>query len=915
MAFDSTYHPEEVERAWRERWESTRAFHAPETADAAPFSIVIPPPNVTGVLHIGHALNSTLQDILVRWRRMQGRSVLWVPGTDHAGIATQNVVEKQLAAQGTDRHAIGREEFVRRVWQWKEESGGKIINQLRRLGCSCDWERERFTLDEGLSRAVRQVFVSLHDEGLIYRAERITNWCPRCHTALSDLEVENESTPGHLFHIRYPLAEGAGEGGIVVATTRPETILGDTAVAVHPDDERYRGLIGKELLVPVGPARRIPVIADTAVDPAFGTGALKITPAHDANDYETGKRHGLAAPKIMDDSARLTGAVGRYAGLERFAARKEILADLEALGLLVRREEYAVPLGHCYRCHSVVEPALSPQWFVSVKPLAEPAMAAVREKRTRIVPENWERTYFEWMENIRDWCISRQIWWGHQIPAWYCRDCNGQRVRETPPAAGAAGACAESTLRIAVDATPIVALEPPERCPSCGGGNLVRDPDVLDTWFSSALWPFSTLGWPEHTPLLASYYPTAVLVTSFDILFFWVARMMMMGLKFMGDVPFRDVYIHALVRDAEGNKMSKSRGNVIDPLGMMERYGTDACRFTLTALAAQGRDIKLAEERIAGYRNFVTKLWNASRLVAMNLEGHADPAEPQTPLAAIEDRWILSRLDGLVAKVNRSFEDYLYNEAASALYQFTWHEFCDWYLEMVKPRLGAADASGAAARATAVFVLRRVLALLHPIMPFVTEEIADRLPGGGRPLAISPFPAPDQRWVDEGAESEMALVIEIVSAVRNIRGEMNIKPSLAVEVVLDDVPAAAAAMVSREAAIVRRLANAREIRINAHAEPGESATAALSCGVLRVPLLGVVDFAAELRRLDKDIAKVDADAAFIEKKLGREDFVRNAPAEVVAKDRRRLEELLEKRALLTASRERVAGIVGGRGGA
>jgi valyl-tRNA synthetase len=911
MAFESTYRPEEVERAWRERWEAERVFHAPEHATAEHFSIVIPPPNVTGVLHIGHALNNTLQDILVRWRRMQGRSVLWVPGMDHAGIATQNVVEKQLAAQGTDRHAIGREEFVRRVWAWKEQSGGAILNQLQRLGCSCDWERQRFTLDEGLSRAVRQVFISLFDEGLIYRDERIINWCPRCHTALSDLEVESVSTPGHLYHVRYPFAEG--EGGVVVATTRPETIPGDTAVAVHPEDPRYRELLGRELLLPVAPGRRIPLIADTAVDPAFGTGALKITPAHDASDFETGRRHKLAAPKIMDESARLTGDVGGYAGLERFAARKAILGDLEAYGFLVGSEDYVVPLGHCYRCHSVVEPALSPQWFVRVKPLAEPALAAVREKRTRIIPEHWERTYFEWMENIRDWCISRQIWWGHQIPAWYCRDCNGERVQEARTAAAAPGGPAGTALRIAVDAVPIVSQDPPERCPSCGGTNLVRDPDVLDTWFSSALWPFSTLGWPERTELLASYYPTSVLVTSFDILFFWVARMMMMGLKFMGEVPFRDVYIHALVRDAEGQKMSKSRGNVIDPLGMMERYGTDACRFTLTALAAQGRDIKLAEERIAGYRNFVTKLWNASRLVAMNLEGHAAPAEPVPPPAAIEDRWILSRLDGLVRRVNSAFEGYFYNEAASDLYQFTWHEFCDWYLEMVKPRLGAAEASGAAARGTAVYVLRRLLALLHPIMPFVTEEIADRLPGGGRPLAVSPYPAPDARWDDPAAEAEIGLVIEIVTAVRTIRGEMNIKPSLGVAIVLEEVPAAAAAKIALVTPTIRRLANAREVKVNAGGDAGEAATAALSCGVLRVPLIGVVDFAAELRRLDKDLAKVDADAAFLEKKLGREDFVRNAPAEVVAKDRLRLEELREKRALLAASRTRVAGIAGAGG--
>ncbi len=907
MTFESTYRPEEIERAWSERWERSGAFHAPPTAAGEAFSIVIPPPNVTGVLHIGHALNNTLQDILVRWRRMQGRSVLWVPGMDHAGIATQNVVEKQLAAQGTDRHAIGREEFVRRVWVWKEESGGKILNQLKRLGCSCDWERQRFTLDEGLSRAVRQVFVSLFEQGLIYRAERIINWCPRCHTALSDLEVENESTPGHLFHIRYPFAEG--EGGVVVATTRPETIPGDTAVAVNPEDPRYAGLVGRALVLPVAPGRRIPIVADTAVDPAFGTGALKITPAHDASDFETGRRHGLGAPKIMDESARMSGDVGPLAGLDRFAARKAILADLEGRGLLVRREDYAVPLGHCYRCHTVVEPALSPQWFVSAAPLAQPALAAVRERRTRILPEQWERTYFEWMENIRDWCISRQIWWGHQIPAWYCLDCNGARVRETAAEAAGPGGAPEAALRIAVDAVPIVAREEPGRCPRCGGSRLVRDPDVLDTWFSSALWPFSTLGWPERTPELGSYYPTSVLVTSFDILFFWVARMMMMGLRFMGDVPFRDVYIHALVRDESGQKMSKSRGNVIDPLGMMEKYGTDAVRFTLTALAAQGRDIKLAEERIAGYRNFVTKLWNASRLVAMNLEGHGAPPAPADVPESVEDRWILSRLDGLVRRVSRALGEYVYNEAASALYQFTWHEFCDWYLEIAKPRLSAPDAAGDAARGTAVHVLRRLLALMHPIMPFVTEEIALRLPGGGALLATSAYPLPDDRRTDAQAEAELALVVEIVDAVRNIRGEMNIAPKLAVQVVLEGLGPEAAAIVAREGGIIRRLGNVRVLQVNEGGDCGEAATAALSCGVLRVPLVGVVDFQAELRRLDKELAKVDTDSAFVEKKLAREDFVRNAPAEVVAKDRRRLEELREKRTLLASSRERVLAIV------
>jgi valyl-tRNA synthetase len=910
MEFDSVYRPEQVERAWSERWEAAGAFHAPEESAAETFCIVIPPPNVTGILHVGHALNNTLQDILVRRRRMQGCATLWVPGMDHAGIATQNVVEKQLAAEGTDRHALGREAFVERVWRWKEQSGGMILQQLKRLGCSCDWERQRFTLDEGLSRAVRQVFVGLHGEGLIYRAERIINWCPRCHTALSDLEVEYENTPGHLYHVRYRFRDG--EGGVVVATTRPETIPGDTAVAVHPDDPRYAASVGRELVLPAGSGRVVPLVADTAVDPAFGTGALKITPAHDANDFETGRRHGLAAVKIMDDSGHLIGDVGRYAGMDRFQARKEILNDLREQGLLEKAEDYVVPLGHCYRCRTVVEPALSPQWFVKVQPLADPAMAAVREKRTRIVPATWEKTYFEWMENIRDWCISRQIWWGHQIPVWYCRDCNGDRIRETTLAPAAPGGVPETTLRIAVDAVPIASLEEPSRCPQCGGTRLVRDPDVLDTWFSSALWPFSTLGWPDRTSLLRTYYPTNVLVTSFDILFFWVARMMMMGIKFMGEVPFRDVYIHALVRDAEGQKMSKSRGNVIDPVGMMERYGTDALRFTLTALAAQGRDIKLAEERIAGYRNFVTKLWNASRLVAMNLAGHAAPGPVDAQPAAVEDRWILSRLDDLARRVNTALDEFVYNEAASALYQFTWHEYCDWYLEIVKPRLGAADASGAAARATALHVLRQVLTLLHPIMPFVTEEIAHRLPGGdGRLLAVSTYPRPDDRRRDPAAEREIGTVIEIVTAVRNIRGEMNIKPGVRVELVLEQVPAEIAALVAAETGTIQRLAGARSLAVNEPPRQREAATAALSCGILHLPLAGAVDFRAELQRLDKEAGKLDTDIAFIEQKLAREDFVRNAPAAVVEKDRRRLAELLEKRALLLAGRERIVAIMAG----
>ena len=607
---------------------------------------------------MGHALNNTLQDILCRWKRMQGYNVLWMPGTDHAGIATQNVVERQLTAEGKDRHDLGREAFIERVWKWKAESGGQIIGQLKRLGASCDWQRERFTMDEGLSKAVRTVFVRLYEEGLIYRDNRLINWCPRCHTALSDIEVEHEDHQGHLWHIRYPII---GEPGkfVVVATTRPETMLGDTAVAVHPEDERYQGLIGKTVLLPLI-NREIPVVADEYVEREFGTGVVKITPAHDFNDFEVGMRHGLERINVLDESGIINTAGHQYEGLDRLAARAKIVDDLEAAGLLEKIDDHAMSVGGCYRCKTVVEPYLSLQWYVKVAPLAERAQDAVKSGKTRIVPKQWENTYFDWMENIRDWCISRQIWWGHRIPAWFCCHCDGITV----------------------------SMETPTICSTCGSEELHQETDVLDTWFSSALWPFSTMGWPEQTAELKTFYPTACLVTGFDILFFWVARMMMMGLHFMGEVPFTDVYIHALVRDAQGHKMSKSKGNVIDPLTVIDQYGTDAFRFTLTAFAAQGRDIKLAEERIAGYRNFCNKVWNAARFTLMNLEGFIpDGLSLDSMKLSQGDKWVLHRLNETIRTVDETLTDYRYNESAMALYQFTWSEFCDWYLELSKQDL------------------------------------------------------------------------------------------------------------------------------------------------------------------------------------------------------------------------------------
>jgi valyl-tRNA synthetase len=845
------YEPKDVEEKWYRYWEEQGLFRAADTSKKEPFCIVIPPPNVTGSLHMGHALNNTLQDILCRYKKMMGYNVLWQPGTDHAGIATQNVVEKDLVAKGTDRHQIGREKFIELVWEWREKYGGMITNQLKRLGSCCDWSRERFTMDEGLSKAVREVFVRLYEEGLIYRGDYITNWCPRCNTALADLEVEHEEMDSSLYYIRYPFENG--EGHLVVATTRPETLLGDTAVAVNPEDGRYKELSGMKVLLPVL-KRPIPVLFDEYVDREFGTGALKITPAHDANDFEIGNLHQLDRVKVIDETGKMNELAGPYKGLDRFECRRKILDDLEQEGLLEKTEPYHHAVGHCYRCKTMIEPLLSKQWFVKVAPLAEKAKAAVKEGRTRIVPANWEGVYYEWMDNIKDWCVSRQIWWGHRIPAWYCQ------------------ACGEI----------MVARETPRSCSRCESGELQQETDVLDTWFSSALWPFSTLGWPTETAALKTFYPTSVLVTGFDILFFWVARMMMMGLHFMGDVPFRDVYIHALVRDAEGKKMSKSKGNVIDPLEVIEQYGTDAFRFTLTALAAQGRDIKLSEERISGYRHFVNKIWNSARFALMNLEEIGETEGKET-VHTLPERWILTRVGQVSTEMGEALGEYRFNDAASICYQFVWHEFCDWYLEMAKPNLYGDDETLKRSTANVVQeVLMAVLKLIHPFMPFVTEEIWERLPKTRGSIMMAEFPRASEFLSERKALEDMKLVMEVITGVRNIRGEMNIPPGKKVNIMIEMPSARDVEVVLQNAVHIQNLAKVDVVQAETKVtKPDGSATAVFGRNQVHVLLKGMLDFEEERKRLTKEINKIQKDIEVTNKKLSNDKFIQNAPQEIV----------------------------------
>ncbi|MGD0500703.1 MAG: valine--tRNA ligase [Bryobacteraceae bacterium] len=878
MQIEKVYEPRRFEPHWAQWWIDSgvfRASAAPSGPAAAPvFSLVIPPPNVTGSLHIGHMLEHAEIDVTIRWHRMLGENTLWLPGTDHAGIATQMVVARKLAEEGIDYRDLGREKFLERVWQWKAESGDAIKRQMIRLGTSCDWSRERFTLDEGLSRAVREVFVRLYEKGLIYRGEYMVNWCPHCLTALSDLETAHTDVPGRLWHIRYPV-NGIDGRFVVVATTRPETMLGDTAVAVNPKDERYSDLHGRTVQLPLMD-REIPVIVDDLADPAFGTGVVKVTPAHDPNDFEAGRRHNLPSVKVIDERGMMTGAADAYAGLDRFEARRRVVADLAERGLLAKEEEYALSLGTCSRCKTPVEPLVSTQWFVSVKPLAEKAIEAVKSGRIEFIPANWTKTYFEWMYNIRDWCISRQLWWGHRIPAWHCRACGEIAVAREAPAA----------------------------CPLCHSADLTQDPDVLDTWFSSALWPFSTLGWPEQTEDLAAFYPTSLLITGFDILFFWVARMAMMGIEFMGDVPFRQVYIHGLVRDAERQKMSKTRGNTIDPLVVTEKYGTDAVRMALLHGAAPGTDIVLTEERMASARDFGNKIWNAARFLFLNMErsgvepwvpASLEQFRPEGEQIPIEDRWIFSRLNGVAGQVDNAISQYRYHEAAQTLWRFFWHEFCDWYVELKKLRFEENSGLNADWR-NMLAAFETALRLLHPVMPFLTEELWQRLAKGqtNRPLsiALARFPQYRAELADDDAEREVGVLQEIVGMARTLRAENQLDPKQELEGALYARGEALDAA-RRNAAAIRKLARVK-LRFHAGAAPGGGAamrsTAQFDLS-LEVPR---AQRDAQRKRLERDRDQIAKNIANSNRQLSDDVFLGKAPPAVVEGLRRKLADYEEQ---------------------
>lgn len=860
------YDPASVEKKWYEFWEKNRYFHAEPEPGKKPFSIVIPPPNITGKLHMGHALDNTLQDILIRWHRMMGDNTLWMPGYDHAGLATQIKVEEVLKKEeGKTRFDLGREEFVKRVWAWKEEYGDRIINQLKCLGISCDWERKRFTMDEGCSRAVRETFVSLFEKGLIYKGTRITNWCVNCHTALSDIEVEHEDTPGHLWYVRYPVV-GEEDTYLTIATTRPETIPGDTAVAVNPEDERYAKLIGKTLRLPIL-NREIPVIADSYVDTKFGTGAVKITPSHDPNDYEMGLRHNLPEIVVIGKDGVMTKEAGPFAGLERYECRKQIVARLKEEGYLVKIEEHSHAVGHCQRCHNIVEPLVSTQWFVKMQPLVKAAVDCVTDGRTQFVPERFTKNYTGWMENIHDWCISRQIWWGHRIPVWYCDDCGEMSASRTDL----------------------------EKCPKCGSTHIHQDEDALDTWFSSALWPFSTMGWPDNTELLKQFYPTSVLVTGYDIIFFWVARMLIMGMEFMKEIPFEKVFIHGLVRDSQGRKMSKSLGNGIDPLEVIEKYGADTLRFMLITGNTPGNDMRFYWERVEGTRNFANKIWNASRFALMNMEGYDKDAElaPYT----LADKWILSRLQDTVKDVTGLLERFELGEAGRAIYDFIWSEVCDWYIEIAKPRLYNKEA--AAERATAQHVLATVLVsamkLLHPYMPFITEEIYQCLPHEAESIMISKWPVADESLVDPEAERGMNAIMDSIKAIRNMRAEVNANPGKkipAIMLVSEDLRE----VVAHNDSYIKLLGGIDNLELRPlNGEKPENAMAAVVTGIeVYLPLAGLIDVEKETQRLSKELAAMEKDLQRAGGKLNNAGFLAKAPEDVIAKERAKYEELSGK---------------------
>jgi valyl-tRNA synthetase len=882
-----TYDPKAIEAMWYAWWLEHKCFHSDAGRGGEPYCIVIPPPNVTGILHMGHALNNTVQDVLARWRRMQGRNVVWVPGTDHAGIATQNVVERQLKKEGKSRQDLGREAFVARVWQWKEQYGNTIINQLKRLGASCDWDRLRFTMDEGLSNAVKEVFIRLYEKGLIYRGKYIINWCPRCQTALSDEESEHRETHGKLYHLRYPVK---GEPGrfVVVATTRPETFLGDTAVAVNPSDERYKDLVGKTLVLPVL-GREIPVIADDFVDPKFGTGCVKVTPAHDPNDFAMGRRHNLPSVNVMTDDGHMNEEAGPYQGLDRFACRKKILDDLEAAGLVEKVEDHRHAVGHCYRCHTVVEPRLSPQWFVRMKPLAEPGIAAVRDERIRFVPDRWTKVYLEWMENIRDWCISRQIWWGHQIPVFYCDACQHEWADRGKPGA----------------------------CPKCGAGGIRQDPDVLDTWFSSWLWPFSVFGWPEKGSDLSFYYPTNTLVTASEIIFFWVARMIMSGFEFMGDLPFSEVYIHGTVRDDVGRKMSKSLGNSIDPLTIIEHYSADALRYSLVAITATGQDVFLATEKFEIGRNFGTKIWNAARFMQMHQT--AEPIDVKA-LKLAPERWsaddwhIVAKADDAAKACADCLERFRFNDYAMVLYEFVWHEFCDWYVEYAKDVLyGSDEPRRREVLQIMHFVLGKSLRLLHPLMPFLTEELWHGMGygGDGETIMRAEWPAAQDATLRGLADPHVEYVDrkhELIRAGRQLRADYEIPPGRKVDFVLKPARAEDADALRRDAKIVGLLMKAEKLDVDPAFSPAQAMPSALTpLGAVFMSLGGNVDMEAERKKLMDQAAKSREELGRVEGMLANEKFVQRAKPELVDQHRTRRQELLEKIAKLDALVESLKG--------
>lgn len=862
-----TYDPQEVEDRIYDFWLNGGYFHAEVDPEKKPYTIVIPPPNITGQLHMGHAMDETLQDILIRWRRMQGYSALWLPGTDHASIATEAKIVEAMRQEGITKEDLGREKFLERAWAWKEKFGGRIVEQLKKLGSSCDWDRERFTMDEGCNKAVREVFVRLYEKGLIYRGERIINWCPHCKTSISDAEVEFTERDGNFWHIRYPLKDGSGY--VELATTRPETMLGDTAVAVHPDDERYKEIVGKTLILPLV-GREIPIVADTYVEQDFGTGVVKITPAHDPNDFEVGLRHNLEIINVMNDDGSINENGGKYAGMSGLDARKQIVKELEEQGFLVRVEPIKHNVGACYRCHSVVEPRVSKQWFVKMDPLAKPAIECVRDGSVRFIPERMEKIYFNWMENIKDWCISRQLWWGHRIPAWYCEECG-----ET-----------------------VVAMDAPHTCPKCGSAKLHQDEDTLDTWFSSALWPFSTLGWPDETEDLKYFYPTDTLVTGYDIIFFWVARMIFSGMEHMGEPPFKTVFIHGLIRDAQGRKMSKSLGNGIDPLEVIAQYGADALRFTLVTGNSPGNDLRFSQEKVEASRNFANKIWNASRFILMNIDGHNVPNKLPEQLA-LEDQWIVNQFNQVVKEVTDNLEHFEIGIAVQKLYDFLWDELCDWYIEIAKIRLQSNDEEAAqAARQVLVWVMTGTLQLLHPFMPYITEEIWQSLPHEGESIMVSKWPVFEKAHCFQQAAEQMQSIMDVIRAVRNRRSEMNVPPSRKTHLY---IATAAEAVFQEGAPIIERLAFANGVEVGTAFEIEGAVTIVTSGAKTYIPMDELVDKKAELARLTKELESAQKQYATTQQKLSNEKFLSKAPENVVEGVRQNAAKLKDHIALIQSS--------------